>query len=101
MATPTNKLLAMGLTIREIVTDEPLRFHHWPRKESIHTSIKASDSELAAFGTLWRINETAPANNQVCCRIPVHIAKVLAVVTASGEDGISDLNLPEKLYNCK
>ena len=101
MATSTDKLLEMGLSVREELTDEPLRFGHWPRKGRIQTSIKGSDTNLAACESLWRTTSTTPANNQVCCRMPVHIAKVSAVVTAGGEDGKTDRNLPEKLYLCK
>ena len=90
----------MGLTTKD-VADETPRFANWQRKKSIQNSIKASDTDLAAYGSLWRTTETSPANNQVCCTMTVHVAKVSAVVTAGDADGKSDKNIPEKLYLCK
>ena len=100
MATSADKLFEMGLTTREM-TDEALKFTHWPRKKSIETAVKASDKDLAAYGKLWRTEETTPKQNQVCCKMAVHAAKVSAVVTAGGEDNKTDKNIPETIYLCK
>ena len=99
MTANMDKLLGMGLTPTDLA-DEALRFSNWPRKTSLHTSVKNSHTHLASCTSLWRTNAATPALNQVCCRIPIHIAKVSAVVTAGATDGVADKNLPEKFYLC-
>ena len=100
MTDSLESILAMGLTPADR-SDEWVRFSKHDRKAQLHNSVKQTDSELSDCDSLWRKTATIPLPNQVGCNVPIHIAKVSAVVTAGHTDGVQDKTLGPKFYLCK